>query len=101
MARKKKVVKNNNPAENWVISEAITIHGRNIEKGTELSVKGERGRFQFMRHVYNPNIDVEWIDVVGGKKGVREIRSFRPDRVKRVHWKRNMRPTKEMIEKLK
>lgn len=102
MGRKKKpVVKENNPSEDWVISFSITVNNRNIENGTEVSIKDERGRFQFIRHVYNPNVDVEWIDVIGGKKGVREIRSFRPDRIKRVHWKKIMRPTKEMVERLK
>jgi len=102
MGRKKKVaVKEDNPSEHWVISFSIQIHGRNLENGVEVSIQGERGRFQFLRHVYNPELDVEWIDVVGGKKGVREFRSFRPERVKRVHWKKIMRPTKEMMEKVK
>lgn len=99
--RKKEVVKENNPSENWIINFSMTVHNRNLENGTEVSIRGERGRFQFIRHVYNPDIDVEWVDVIGGKKGVREMRSFRPDRIKRVHWKKTMRPTKEMIEKLK
>jgi len=102
MGRKKKVVeKENNPSEHWVISYSIVVNSRNVENGTEMSIQGERGRFQFLRHVYNPHIDMEWIDVVGGKKGVREFRSFRPERVKRVHWKKTMRPTKEMVDKLK
>ena len=102
MGRKKKVAeKQDDPSANWIISETTQIHNRNVEKGTELSIQGERGRFHFLRYVYNPNIDVEWIDVVGGKKGVREFRSFRPQRVKRVHWKRKMRPTKEMIKESK
>lgn len=101
MARKKKaVVKENNPSENWVITFSMNVNGRNLENGTELSIKDERGRFQFIRHVYNPDLDVEWIDVVGGRKGVREMRSFRPERIKRVHWKKTMRPTKEMVKKL-
>jgi len=99
--KKKQSVKENNPSEDWVITSYLTVHNRNLENGTELSIQGERGRFQFIRHVYNPNIDVEWIDVIGGKKGVREMRSFRPDKIKRVHWKKTMRPTREMVEKIK
>jgi hypothetical protein len=101
MGRKKKVhVKENNPSEDWIITESLIVNGRHVDKGTEISIKDERGRFQFVRHVYNPRVDVEWIDVVGGRKGVNEFRSFRPDRIKRVHWKNRMRPTKEMIEKI-
>lgn len=102
MGRKKKVYeKEDDPSKHWIINHTTVIHSRNVEKGTELSIQGERGRFHFLRHVYNPAIDVEWIDVVGGKRGVREFRSFRPERVKRVHWKRKMRPTKEMMEGIK
>lgn len=101
MGRSKKVtVKENNPSENWVITESMIVNGRHVEKGTEISIKEERGRFQFVRHVYNPKIDVEWIDVVGGRKGVSEYRSFRPERIRRVHWKSTMRPTKETMKKV-
>jgi len=102
MGRKKKVTpKEDDPSKNWIINDTTIIHGRNVEKGTELSIQGERGRFHFLRHVYNPELDVEWIDLIGGKNGVREFRSFRPERVKRVHWKRKMRPTKEMVQESK
>jgi hypothetical protein len=67
-------------------------NGRNLVKGTELSIRDERGRFQFIRHVYNPRLDVEWIDVVGGPNGSKQYRSFNPQRVKRVHWKNKIRP---------
>jgi hypothetical protein len=30
---------------------------------------------------------VEWVDVWGGPKGAENCRSFRPDRIKRVHYK--------------
>jgi hypothetical protein len=97
MARKKKPVQREehlNPSSHWVISEEWIAHGRKLVKGTELSIRDERGRFQFIRHVYNPKLDVEWIDVVGGSKGAKQFRSFAPVRIKTVHWKTKIRPNK-------
>jgi hypothetical protein len=90
MGRKKQTVKESNPSEDWVISESILVNGRHVDAGTELTIKDERGRFKFVRHVYNPRLDVEWVDVVGGAKGARQYRSFRQDRIKRVHYKNKM-----------
>lgn len=73
----------------WVISEKIQINGRWLTAGTEVSITGERGRFMFMKHVQTPT--AEWIDVIGGPTGHKCWRSFRSDRVKRVHWKNKMR----------
>lgn len=95
MGRKKKpTVETPDLSANWVRSQHFIANGRHIEKGTELSIQGERGRFKFIQHVYNPKVDAEWIDVVGGKRGVKEYRSFRPDKIKRVHYKRKLRPDK-------
>jgi hypothetical protein len=82
----------------WVVSEEIQINGRNVAKGTELSIVEERGRFIFVKHVQTPT--AEWIDVIGGPKGVRVFRSFRSDRVKRVHWKNKLRESFKNSEKL-
>jgi hypothetical protein len=90
MGRKKQTVKEDNPSEQWVISESILVNGRHVDAGTELTIKDERGRFKFVRHVYNPRLDVEWVDVVGGAKGARQYRSFRQDKIKRVHYKNKM-----------
>jgi hypothetical protein len=98
MGRKKQAVKESNPSEDWVISESITVNGRHVDAGTELTIKDERGRFKFVRHVYNPRLDVEWVDVVGGAKGARQYRSFRQDRIKRVHYKNKMRLTIKEIK---
>lgn len=91
MGRRKK--KQSNPLSevhpDWIISEEIQINGRNVVSGTELSITGERGRFKFIKHVQTPT--AEWIDVVGGATGHKAWRSFRSDRVKRVHWKNKMR----------
>lgn len=73
----------------WVISEEMQINGRNVVVGTELSILNERGRFKFLKHVKTPT--AEWIDVIGGPDKYRMCRSFRPERVKRVHWKNKMR----------
>ena len=97
MGRKKKpsvISTRNDPSAHWVISEEWVANGRNLVKGTELSIRDERGRFQFVRHVYNPRLDVEWIDVVGGPNGSKQYRSFNPHRIKRVHWKNKIRPKK-------
>jgi hypothetical protein len=90
VGRKKQAVKESNPSEDWIVSESITVNGRHVDAGTELTIKDERGRFKFVRHVYNPRLDVEWVDVVGGAKGARQYRSFRQDRIKRVHYKNKM-----------
>jgi len=74
------------PNENWEYLYEIQVNGRHIVKGTELKISGERGRFRFMKYVKTDK-DIEWIDVWGGSKGSESIRSFRPDRIKTVHYK--------------
>lgn len=83
MTKRKNTIVATNP-NNWIIVEHATINGRKIERGTEVSIKGESGRFRFIQHVTNQN-GVQWIDVVGGKKNYEMSRSFRLDRVKTVH----------------
>lgn len=75
------------PNDHWVVTEEYEANGRHIQQGTELSIQGESGRYRFVKHVYNPEIDAEWIDVIGGPKGYSIFRSFDPSRIKRVHWK--------------
>jgi len=90
MGRKKKVMPTLEDVHpDWVVSDQIQINGRNVIAGTELSVTGESGRFIFLKHVQTPT--VEWIDVVGGSDKYKAFRSFRSDRVKRVHWKNKTR----------
>jgi hypothetical protein len=69
----------------WVEADAIVINGRTITPGTELSIKGERGRFRFIKLVTRAERDIEWIDVWGGPKHSPQLRSFRPDRIRTVH----------------
>jgi hypothetical protein len=69
-----------------VYQTEIQINGRNVAAGTELKIIGERGRFRFIRFVTNPK-GAEWIDVWGGPKGAEQWRSFKLEKVKRVHYK--------------
>lgn len=74
------------PMENdWTVSTTWkSPSGRILTPGTELSIRGERGRFRFVKHVKRPN-GVEWIDVWGGRGNVESFRSFRPEAIRRVH----------------
>jgi hypothetical protein len=80
-----------NISAHWERNDTYEANGRKIVKGTELTISGERGRFRFMQHVHNPDNGAEWIDCVGGKRGVKEFRAFRPDRIKTVHYKNKLR----------
>lgn len=73
------------PNDEWVQEYEMTVNGRSVTADTELKISGERGRFLFMKYVKNG--DIEWVDVWGGSKGYESIRSFRPDRIKTVHYK--------------
>lgn len=75
----------------WVVSYTWQHNGRHVEIGTELSIKKESGRFRFIKHVVNG--EHEWIDVVGGKSGNVQFRSFAPERVKTVHRLAKLRPS--------
>lgn len=72
------------PDLDWVVSDHIVVNGRHVEPGTELKISGERGRFRFQRHVARPD-GREWVDVIGGPEGAPSFRSFRPERIRRVH----------------
>lgn len=85
MGRRKKVVKVDDPAKDWQINHEMQINGRHIQVGTELKIEGEWGRFRFIKHVVTPT--AEWVDVWGGMKHREQMRSFRVDKIKRVHYK--------------
>lgn len=68
----------------WTVSEDITINGRHVTPGTELSVAGVRGRVAFVRHVRRDN-GTEWVDAI--QPGRTGWRSFRPEQVRTVHIK--------------
>lgn len=87
MGRKKTVAPlGPQPNKDWVYTTELQINGRHVLPGTELKITGERGRYRFVKHVKTEK-DVEWIDVWGGPKGAESMRSFKLDRVKRVHYK--------------
>ena len=85
MGSRKKRVKEDNPSADWELTYELQINGRKVEPGTELKIKGERGRFRFIKHVVTPT--AEWIDVWGGPRHAQQWRSFRVDKVVRVHYK--------------
>jgi hypothetical protein len=87
MARKKKLDVEEAPRPNasWEYLTETQINGRYVNKGTELKIKGERGRFRFVHLVKNG--DKEWVDVWGGPKNCESLRSFRLERIQRVHYK--------------
>lgn len=84
--RKQHVPAGPRPNDGWIYLTEIQINGRNVTKGTELKISGERGRFRFVQHV-TTGAGVVWIDVWGGPKGAETMRSFYPDKIKRVHYK--------------
>lgn len=85
MGRRKKGEKKDDPTKDWEITQELQINGRYVEPGTELKIKGERGRFRFIKHVLTSTS--EWIDVWGGTKNSQQWRSFHTDQVQRVHYK--------------
>lgn len=66
--------------DNWIVSDQCKINNKIVTEGTELSVRGERGRFKFIKHVINS--EHEWIDVLSVSG---QFRSFPIDKVKTVH----------------
>lgn len=80
MARK---LKPNLPAD-WRESFEYVANGRHITPGTEVSIRGERGRFRFIKHVTRDS-GAEWLDFWGGPKGAENWRSFSGDQIRRVH----------------
>ena len=85
MGRRKKSVKEDNPSSDWEVTYEMQVNGRHVGVGTELKIQGERGRYRFVKHVKTS--DAEWIDVWGGPKHREQMRSFRSDKIARVHYK--------------
>lgn len=69
----------------WIESQEATANGRLLAPGTEVSIRGERGRFRFIKKVTRPERGVEWLDFWGGPKGSENWRSFSAEQVRRVH----------------
>ncbi|AYN57783.1 hypothetical protein PBI_DRMANHATTAN_65 [Arthrobacter phage DrManhattan] len=81
MPRKKS--KLNLPAD-WHEHDNAEANGRHITPGTEVSIRGERGRFRFLKRVTRDD-GREWLDFWGGPKGCEAWRSFSADQIRRVH----------------
>ena len=64
--------------------DPVTIHGRLLQPGTELSIVGQRGRFAFIDATRTDGGALV-LNVKGGPSGREMLRSFYADRVKRVH----------------
>lgn len=83
--RKSQVPEGPRPNSAWICETEIQVNGRNVTFGTELKIRGVRGRFRFIKKVTTPT--TEWVDVWGGPKGAESMRSFRLDKIKTVHYK--------------
>jgi hypothetical protein len=89
---KRRAIAPSGPAHpaHWEVSYSYPAGRQMLEPGRELTITGERGAtFRFVRHVKVPATGRlrkarEWIDVVGGTRGVVMDRAFRPDRIGRV-----------------
>jgi hypothetical protein len=73
------------PPPDWIEHLEATVNGRVLTPGTEVSIRGERGRFRFIKRIERPGQGLEWLDFWGGPKGAEQWRSFYPERVKTVH----------------
>lgn len=70
----------------WRVSDSVKVNGRILRPGTEVRIRGERGRFRFERHVQSTR--TEWIDV---RTPDGRFRAFDVARVKTVHTTKRMR----------
>ena len=80
MARKKTV---HRYPDDWVVETKAQVNGRWLHPGTEVSIKGERGRFRFVKKVTTST--ATWMDFIGGPEKHQKSRSFGEHQIKRVH----------------
>jgi hypothetical protein len=69
----------------WIEHAEATVNGRILTRGTEVSIRGERGRFRFLRAIERPEHGLYWLEFWGGPRHSEQWRSFYPERVRRVH----------------
>lgn len=72
------------PSQDWVKHTEYVVKRRKLRVGTEVSIRGERGRFRFVQAVETPSGAV-WLDFIGGPAKAEKWRSFKPEQVRRVH----------------
>lgn len=83
----RKPMKKHNPLpSHWVVADSVKVNGRYLTPGTEVRIRGERGRFRFERHVRSTT--TEWIDV---RTSDGRFRAFDVARVKTVHTTKRLR----------
>lgn len=73
--------------------EAVA-NGRHLVPGTEVSIRGERGRFRFIS-AQETKAGLTVLNFVGGSSGHEAFRSFYPERVRRVHRLNRTRANRE------
>ncbi|QBP31659.1 hypothetical protein SEA_NIKLAS_77 [Mycobacterium Phage Niklas] len=62
----------------------VVVHGRTLTPGTEVSIRGERGRFRFRSASLTSSGRIT-CDFIGGPAGHEQWRSFYPERIRTVH----------------
>ena len=85
MARRKRrltthEVKHVDPSASWTRADTTRVHGRILTAGSEVSIRGERGRHRFLESV-TTDAGVHWLWFMGPCG----FRAFYPDRVRTVH----------------
>lgn len=91
MAKKLKASTPVEPPKGWEITHSYQLSPQvTLYKGDECRIKGEQGKYRFIRHVINTNLDSdsEWVDLWGGSHGHGQWRSIRPDCLKHIPKKR-------------
>jgi hypothetical protein len=74
------------------IRRTISIRGRNVHEGMELSFTGYRGRYRFrFARLDRQTREITELAVFGGPEAHQGFRSFSPDRLKTVHRTEKMR----------
>lgn len=73
----------------------ITINGRTVTPNTEISIRGESGRFTFHYSLRDDEVTV-W----GGQPQYEKWRTFKIDRVRTVHRKPRLRKNAEATEEI-
>ncbi len=68
------------------VAPQMTVNGRHVATGDEITVDGIRGRCAFIQHVTHTS-GVEWVDVITSRGF---SRSVRPDVIRTAHQKRRL-----------
>lgn len=69
------------------MSDPIKVNGRILDEGTEVTIKGERGRFRYTG-IVNPDGSGTFY---GGMNGYGMFRAFHFNKISRVHTKNKLR----------